>query len=77
MLGPRGAQRVLLRLRVEFGDKIARFDDVPHIDPARDHPAVDAEGKALLGARPDMAGQRHRLPLGAGGGDDGSNGPDL
>ena len=61
--GLRGTQGVLLRLRVEFGNEIAWLDNRPHIDLARDHPAVDAEGEAFLRARPDMAGERYRFPL--------------
>ena len=48
--GLRGTQSVLLRLRVEFGDQVAWLDHRPHIDPARDHPAINAEGEVFLGA---------------------------
>ena len=55
MPGLRGVQGVLLRLRIKFGDKVAWFDDLPDIDPARDHLAVDAKGEALLSTCPDVA----------------------
>ena len=64
--GLRGTQGVLLRLRVEFGDQVAWLTTRPHIDPAGDHPAINAEGEAFLGARPDMAGERYRFALSCG-----------
>ena len=69
----RGTQSILLRLRVEFGDNVAWLDNLPHIDSAADHPAIDAEGEAFFGARADMAGERHRFAFGVAGRDDGPN----
>ena len=75
--GLRGPQGVALGLRVEFGDHVARPHDLADVDPAGDHPAVDAEREAFLGARTDMPGERHRFSLGAGDGHGGSDRPDF
>src|SRR5208283_6065584 len=72
-----GAQRVALQLRVEFGDKVVRLHLVPHIDAAREHSAIDAERKAFLGARPNVAGERYLFSLRDGRGDDGADRPDF
>ena len=77
MSGLRGAQGVLLRLRINFGDNVAWFDDLPDIDPARNHFAVDAKGEALFGTGPDMAGERYGFALGMQGGDNDADGSDV
>ena len=73
----RNSQGVLLRLRINFGDNVARFDDLPDIDPARYHFAVDAKGEALFGAGPDMASERYGFALRMQGGDNDADGSDV
>src|SRR5690349_13546015 len=61
--GLRGTQSVLLRLRVEFGDQVARLNHSPDVDLSSDHPPIDTESEAFLRARADMARERYRFPL--------------
>jgi hypothetical protein len=56
-----GAQGVAQRLRVEFGDQVVRPYHLPHIHSARDHPAIDAEREAFLGAGADLTGNSHQF----------------
>jgi hypothetical protein len=77
MSGLRGSQGVLLRLRINFGDNVAWFDDPPDIDPARNHFAVNAKGEALLGTGSDMPSERYGFALGMHGGDNDADGSDV
>ena len=57
------AQRVLLVLRVELSDDLARLENVTDIDEPLDHVSVEAEGKADLVLGANLARQRYGLAL--------------
>ena len=73
----RRAQRVLLVLRVELGDDLARLEDVADIDEPLDHASVEAEREADLVLGANLARQRHGLAFRAALDGDGPNRPDL
>ena len=78
--GKRGLRRphaILLRLRVQVGDRVARPQLMADIHVAGQHPAINAEGEVFLGPRTDMAGERDRFALRLPGGHDGPDRADF
>ena len=68
-------ERVLLVLRIELGDDLARFEHIAHIHRPLDHASFETKSEADLVLGVNLAGQRHNLASSAAPDRDRADGP--